>query len=465
MFKKLSCVVGFRSLAFAILLLLPQSVFSQDVVQLASSDDVFRFLTDSKSLDLDEYTTIALEEIIAPVVKARQAEQVSMREQMSAEKTLNRSKAETQTLFEKGIAETKRISKMAENLIPKIREVIGEEKYFRAIMACNLDHLSSVRQFKNQTADLSFLVHNEPLQQAMGMDSKQIEKIRKISESYGKWQNEKRDELLQQLDEQNAGHFRRVRSVLDSNQGKFVDKTLGNPVCWFRLSGEGQLAKQAAVGGIGGSSGGMMGGMTFNVTKTVNGKPLPVKQSDLGWMKLVSEPAIWQEIELTDDQVKKTRDFLDAGKGRGVELTESRVVDSSKAQERLERALEGEYELPQQFEEMLLPGQKDWLRQAELQLRLARFRDSFCLYAPQINDVIKLSSEQKTEIDSILEEMDIEYQKQIADFKTQWREKASLDFDRILSELSEEQNVKYNQSIGFETQSSWFTPLGFERGG
>ena len=115
-------------------------------------------------------------------------------------------------------------------------------------------------------------------------------------------------------------------------------------------------------------------------------------------------------------------------------------------------------------EEMLLPGQKDWLRQAELQLRLARFRDSFCLYAPQINDVIKLSVEQKTGINLILNEVDIEYQKLIADFKTEWHEKASLEFNRILSELTEEQNVMYNQSIGFENQSSWFTPLGFERG-
>ncbi len=460
--KEFCCIAAVRLFVFGVLLLFTQPTFSQDLIRLAGIDHVFRDLTNAKSLDLDDFSVFELEEIIAPFVEARQIQQAFVLEHLTAEKMIKLGREKTAAMWANQVAETKRQAKMAEEMIPKIRELIGEERYFQVVLATNLEHLSNVRKFKKQTSDLSFLVHNEPLQQAMGMEPKQIEKIKEISEFYGEWLKKKRDELLQQLDEQNANHFRRVRALLDSDQAKFVDQTLGKPVCWFRLSGEGQLAEQAAAGGMGG--GGMMGGMTYNVTKVVKGKPLPVKHYDLIWMKLISEPAIWQEIELTDDQIKQTRGFLDAGKGSGSVLTESRVFDSSKAQERLQQALVGEYELPPQFEEMLLPGQKDWLRQAELQLRLARFRDSFCLYAPQIKDVIKLSAEQKAAIDQILEEMDIEYQKLIADFKTQWREKASLDFNRILAELTEEQNVMYNQSIGFENQSSWFTPLGFERG-
>jgi Spy/CpxP family protein refolding chaperone len=181
--------------------------------------------------------------------------------------------------------------------------------------------------------------------------------------------------------------------------------------------------------------------------------------ADMG-LTLLRDENVRKELDLVEDQEKKIealgekmRDGMRSIFEGGRDLKpEDREKFFAEAREKMTAKTA---ELRKEFDEVLLPQQRDRLKQIALQARMRYQSASEALSSTDASEALKLTDEQKEKMTAKQKELDEEYRKEAEKLRNKYR-------DKLLEVLTPEQQAKWKEMVGNPIE---FAPQQFGRGG
>ena len=186
-------------------------------------------------------------------------------------------------------------------------------------------------------------------------------------------------------------------------------------------------------------------GSTLALPNVVDGqdraqRKLDTQKLDTHWLRLVQSEQVWEWIDLSDEQQKEVTDFVQKT------LKDVRV---SNGEERLKALLSDEDCLPEEVKEILLPFQRQRLKELEIQTRLLESHPfSLGLLRRDVRSVLQLRRDQT----SAIEQDTLELKTKSVELQLE-HESAVREIEmglklRLFSLLTEEQRARYYQILG-----------------
>lgn len=294
-------------------------------------------------------------------------------------------------------------NEQCELCLPQVLAAVGDAAMLQAIQKENRKLLVNELQAGKQYGD-HFFAGSKVVRAKLDLSPSQKAELAELAESHSNSQFEKAAKLAVDLDELDRQVYSKILEILNRDQRSIFIATYGLPIPMHRLTHATSLASMANT----------MKQLEHPSFSSVikpgedyqkqlleeyqkrTGLEFP-KHLDQIWLSLVSEPAIWRELELTDDQESAIADFAK-------NATAMSTRDFSKANERLASLLDQKIDVPDIVEKVLLEHQLQWLRQAELQARLVLYRESLGTTAPPMKEKLGLTESQVRKILSLSRE-------------------------------------------------------------
>lgn len=177
---------------------------------------------------------------------------------------------------------------------------------------------------------------------------------------------------------------------------------------------------------------------------------------------LLMRDDVRKELEIVDDQVEKIRALSDEMREQMRDLYSglrdlSQEERQAKFTELREKSAELQKELSAKVDDVLLPQQRDRLKQIGLQMQM-RYRGTSGLLTDQLAEDLNITDKQKEELRAKAEEVRKSLEEQIAKARAEAR-------DELLEVLTQEQRDKLKALLGndFQTESNYSG--GFRRRG
>ncbi len=173
-----------------------------------------------------------------------------------------------------------------------------------------------------------------------------------------------------------------------------------------------------------------------------------------GNIGLLMRDDVRKELEIVDDQVKKIQALGDEMREQMRDLYSglrdlSQEERQAKFAELREKSAELQKELSAKVDEVLLPHQRDRLKQIGLQMQM-RYRGTSGLLTDQLAEDLNITDEQKEKLRAKAEEVRKSLEEQIAKARAEAR-------DELLEVLTPEQREKLKALLGddFQTESNF----------
>jgi hypothetical protein len=289
------------------------------------------------------------------------------------------------------------------------------------------------------------LLAAEAISQRLELTHKQNAEIKELRDEFNKKYKAIIDEAKKRQAVTQDEKWRKIMAELDARQRGQVKELIGKPIQWkwnetipdfFVWTQQGRSA------------------FGEEVPEMTQGKDIHLmNQSELEdcgvividsflYLALVNEN-IQRELELTDQQKQRLRQ-------EGInQLGEKSFVTTQYDEQRIAAMLQGEYPLPDKVKDVLLKHQVEWLRHAELQIRLSSHQASFGITHTEMVRTLKLSDNQVSTIDKIATEFDRSFQENAQALK-QKLEDLDDSFKRTIYEkLSAQQQAQYTRLTGY----------------
>ena len=330
--------------------------------------------------------------------------------------------------------------KRAAIAIEKLSTLVDRETWKNAVVQHNLVVLRIATRYPRDVKALPLSLRNRTFTELLDLSEDQLAKLEKIENDLReKWETW-REERAQQINDLRNKKYREILAVLSKEQQKTYQEVYGDPIDFDRLaSGSFSVLDEArnwlrpnsysTRQGIyvlnphlrpSVPSGLAAGNLGLGKAKPAPAVPLAVhpdklpEKLDLLFVEMLRNRATQREFEPTPQQAKK----LD----RLVNQIDAYTTQTNKFnQQRLEQLLKGEYDDYGLLESILLEKQIEWLRAAELQIRLMAYHESFGLLSPELSKVLELDGNTKRRIREIVKR----YQKEdpLEAISQEWLEK------------------------------------------
>jgi Spy/CpxP family protein refolding chaperone len=171
---------------------------------------------------------------------------------------------------------------------------------------------------------------------------------------------------------------------------------------------------------------------------------------------LLRDESVLKELEIVDSQQEKLRAIGEKMREEMGSLfqgmrdlsEEDRRAKFAEIQEKLKARQE---EVKKQLDEVLLPQQRDRLKQLAVQARMRFQSAGDVISSGEVAETLQLTDAQKTELAEKQKSLEEEYRKENEALRNKYR-------DRLLEVLTPEQKAKWEQLVGksFEFQPAQF---------
>lgn len=175
---------------------------------------------------------------------------------------------------------------------------------------------------------------------------------------------------------------------------------------------------------------------------------------------LIQDENVRKDLELVEDQVTKLREIgrksfegmREMFSGFRDLSEEEREKKMTEIREKMQKRTE---EIQKEMNEVLLPHQRERLKQITLQSRLRRGNTSDALASETITKELGITDEQKEKLKAAQEEAEKELREKTEKLRQELK-------DKVLKVLTAEQRAKFEKMIGEKIE---FSDNGFGRGG
>ena len=237
-------------------------------------------------------------------------------------------------------------------------------------------------------------------------------------------------------------HFKACREILDSSQKGLFDDLHGSPINWPMFSP--RLVQQIENPYV--SKAGHTSKIEVN-RKEDNGSSVEFPKaiaketfSLLTGSAFLGDQVLFG-IELTDVQEEEWKKHV-------ASIFHFTKSSASESDVRLEQLVEGEADLPDPFESVLVDHQKPWIRQLEFQIFMFRERRSFGLLNSSFEKVLKLTAEQTRKVVMEKKEFVKKLSLAIPDIEKEVVAARQKTFSNICGSLTNKQKLAYDRLIG-----------------
>ena len=331
---------------------------------------------------------VALEEVLSPVMAihekfGQELSQIEFKEAMRAQKILMRDQA---TAF-------------------KVFEAIGPERASLLAIRASARALQSMADKPSNDVQGNSLLNLDIVAELLELTDDQRVKISDITKEFTKPFKKGSERDFDDYDQLLSDHWEKLLSVLKSEQRSSAIRLIGSPVNWFRAGKNESLRRRdfvakpgiAAVTGLervewgAGVKKPNVYQMSRNELDSVGIRVIPSSS-----FEMFRSNFVWDELELTDDQREKMKQF-----------NVSPSVSLPRFQEsRLSELLNGEANYPIELSDVLLGNQLELFQQVELQVLTGVYEGSVGLAHPQMLAKLQVSKTQQSEIDLLVKEFE-----------------------------------------------------------
>lgn len=305
----------------------------------------------------------------------------------------------SQQLFEEQQAYEANLRAKATEAEAELINVIGIDRFDDAVRRLNRDFLDQKLNSQGEATAHTYLTSNI-LVERLQLEPDQIGKLEEIRNRRQQEQDSLKRELVVSMRDLQLEKLEHFMSVLAAEQKADYLATIGEPIDWFRI--------EDSLGGVTAIVSAVKQRSTVRRAKSEADRQaarerytkegisdLPEQFDNILWLMLTSD-LVRSECELTAPQQEQLRRLV-------VAIRDSCVISSDGAEERKRRLLNGDAtsEHAPAIESILLPVQLDWLRRAELQLRLSSHADTLGLADPDTEREFQITAAQASAIRDI----------------------------------------------------------------
>lgn len=332
-----------------------------------------------------------------------------------------------QMLFESGQMDSHEFSRLYKQLevehLQKHAVVVPPEQLLQAVHQAILNRLVSyLRHGGGNDDDLAFLGH-EKLADRLELDADQKARLQSLRDSFSRWKIKWREELSDELSQLYREHCQRVVALLESQQRDRFNRLIGQPIAWFKIPA--QTRQALSDSSLGQQSGEFSSTSTRGDFRKANEKRLQHNREtgddipehiDYVLMVFLEDQYFLNELDLSDEQTNSIKRFVKNVRGFC-------QIGSAGYHERTAAIFRGDAMYPKPVMDALLPRQTEWLRQTELQVRLAYAYASCGLLSEELGRELGLSAKQRDQIADLTRE-----------FEQTANEKRKVHHERLLAE-------------------------------
>jgi hypothetical protein len=235
--------------------------------------------------------------------------------------------------------------------------------------------------------------------------------------------------------------FGKIIDELNGTQRRKYQRVVGTPIEWFRLCEEASSLRGPGTTSVKGEAGVEIRRIAAEEFRKTGGPELPEIFDHFLWT-LLGEPAIWRELELTSEQTDQLRKLLVAiDLGCAVATSDLQI----RKQDLITMKEDVQYDL---LTSVLMPDQVNWLRHAELQVRLAENRATFGLADPLLTEELNLSTKQSERIKHIAKDFSQREEEYTTKVHSVLRRHLAQSFGSYMDVLTTEQRRLYGHLLG-----------------
>ncbi|HMP79567.1 MAG TPA: hypothetical protein PKD54_08960 [Pirellulaceae bacterium] len=358
-----------------------------------------------------------------------------------------------QKLFESGQIDGNEFTRLYKQLelenLQKHEVVVPPEQLLQAVHQAILNRLVSYLRHGGGNDDLAFLGH-EKLADRLELNADQKARLRSLRDSFSRWKTKWQEELSDELSQLYREHCQKAVAVLESHQRDRFNRLIGQPIAWFRIPPKSREALSDA--SIGLQYGQMSSTFTQGDVRKANEKRLQHNREsgddiperiDYVLMVFLQDGFFLEELDLADEQAKSIKGFV-----RNVR--DFCEVGSADHNERTAALFRGDAMYPKPVMDALLPRQTEWLRQTELQVRLAYAYTSCGLLSEELSREIGLSSKQRDQIADLTSEFEQAANEKRKAHHERFLAEAQSCFRSMLDVLTPSQRKMYAELVGID---------------
>lgn len=296
---------------------------------------------------------------------------------------------------------------------------------------------------RNNVDDVAFLQY-PALSEKLGLTNEQVARLAQLSKELGSSKGLIEQKFLDNLEQLLTRHEAELLKLLNENQITLYKQLVGKPVPWFRLKhrfGILVMGMQGLGSVIPGESHEQVAQKRQKYMKDT-GRVLPDVLPGLLYLVFDYEE-LWKYCDIDKENSPQLQEYIH-------DIKEYCPAVGGKPDERIASILKGEATMPAGLGSAITPSQFNRVMQLELQLWLAKHRHSLGLGAPELEQKLSLSGDQKSQISDLSKGHENAVENEMVAFEVLVNESRTVTFTKMLDVLTDEQRSHYERLVGAE---------------